>query len=402
MLLKLKGCEYIPLDNMPLINQFQKKFLHYEGVCVNPNKSCTISLVPMHKVRKTYKNYCWEKVRSLRPIEYFLGVVATMFNLTVIVTILCNRCLIKKTSMFLTAQLAFGDLLLAVFCLTIANGHGIMSDSGLRQWREHQCPYFRSLLILGQSIEAFTSLIMTIERYLVIVHCMRPNLRVTFKVARFLSAFVFMLSASVCFVVQYFDSPLIRDNYMCVLIQYFKVSKRILASQILMLVSVVIYLAVVGMYIHIYIFVRKSAQSAGIQRETALAKRISIIVFSNMLLYAVPNLSIVVFSAANTILPFDRAVDFILRNWLPPMCMITNACLNPFLFAFKNKEFLKYLKQFARMIIGRVCMVKSRSFGKHLNKEGLYAVSAGKPGQNSSQLTLTESVELSKYTITER
>ena len=257
--------------------------------------------------------------------------------------------------MFLTAQLAFGDLLLAVFSLAIANGHGIMSDSGLRQWREQQCPYFRSLLILGQTIEAFTSALLTLERYLVIVHCMRPNLRVTFRMAYFLSAFTCVFGASACFLIQYFDSPLIRDNYMCVLIQNFANVNRILASQILMLLFVAIYLAVVGMYFHIYIFVRKSAQSAGIQRETSLAKRISIIVFSNMLLYAVPNLSIVVFSV---MLLSDREINFILRLWLPPVCMITNACLNPFLFAFRNEQFLTSLKQVAKVIIPRACRVK--------------------------------------------
>ena len=137
-----------------------------------------------------------------------------VFNLVVIVTILCNRCFIKKTSMFLTAQLAFSDLLLAVFFLTIANGHGIMSDSG----QLRQCPYFRTLLILGQSIEAFTSALMTLERYLAIVCCMRPNLRITSKSACFICAFISIVSGLFCFVIEHFDNPIIRDNSMCVFI----------------------------------------------------------------------------------------------------------------------------------------------------------------------------------------
>ena len=394
ILMKPKGCQYIPSYNMPLIYQFQTRFVYFNGTCTNRNKSCTIALVPMHKVRKTYKDYCWEKGRSLRPVEYFLGVFALVFNLVVIGTIVCNRCLIKKTSMFLTAQLAFGDLLLAVFSLTIANGHGIMSDSGLRQWREQQCPYFRSLLILGQTIEAFTSALLTLERYLVIVHCMRPNLRVTFRMAYFLSAFTCVFGASACFLIQHFDSPLIRDNYMCVLIQKFRNVNRILVSQVLMLLFVAIYLAVIGMYVHIYIFVRKSAQSAGIQRETTLAKRISIIVFSNMLLYAVPNLSIVVFSAGEVTLLSDQENNFILRLWLPPVCMITNACLNPFLFAFRNEQFLTSLKQVTKVVVPRSCLIKILPIRKQLNKGGLYVVNGGEHGQNSSQVTLNESIEL--------
>jgi len=125
-----------------------------------------------------------------------------------------------------------------------------------------------------------------------------------------------------------------------------------------MLLFVAIYLAVVAMYIHIYIFVRRTAQNAGIQRETTLAKRISIIVFSNVLFYAFPNLSVVVFSAGDIRLLSDSAVDFVLRRWLPPMCLVTNACLNPFLFAFRNEEFLKCLQGIVRKVIPRACLVK--------------------------------------------
>ena len=140
-----------------------------------------------------------------------------------------------------------------------------------------------------------------------------------------------------------------------------------------MLLFVGIYLAVLGMYIHIY--VRESGQSKGIQRESTLAKRISIIVFSNMLFYAVPRFSIVVFSDCRVKLFSDRKLNFIMRIWLPPMCMIANACFNPFLFAFRNEQFLTSLRQVARMILLRVCLVNKLSFGKLLNKRGLYSIS---------------------------
>ena len=384
VLMKPKRCEFIPLYNMPLINQFQKKFLYFKGTCAE--KSSALNLVPMHKVRKAYKSYRLDKVKSLRPIEYFLGVVSMVFNFVVIVTILCSRLLIKKPSLFLTVQLAFGDLFLAVFSLTIANGHGFTSDSILRQWREYQCPYFRSLLILGQTIEALTSFVMTLERYLVIVHCMRPSRRITFRMACFLSFFICIFGLLSCLVIQHFDKPIIRDNYMCVLVQNFKKSNRILASQVLMLLFVAIYLAVVGMYIHIYIFVRRSAQRAGSQRETTLAKRISIIVLSNMFFYAAPNLVTVVVTAGDIRLVSDHADNFTLRIWLPPMCMITNACLNPFLFAFRNEEFLKALKKVVRRIFPRAFQVKNVPtipLANRRNKVGVSVINIGENGQTT-------------------
>lgn len=362
LLTKTKGCEFIPQYNMPKIDHFQKKYVYFNGTC--KDKSCPLNLVPMWIVRKSYKNFCYDKARSLRPIEYFLGVVAMVFNLLVIATILSSSSLIKKTSMFLTAHLAFGDLFLGLFSLTIAAGHGINTDSGIRQWRQHQCPYFRSLMIIGQTIEALTSVLMTVERYLAIVHCMRPNLRITPKVAGSLCVLIWLFCASSCFVIEYFDHVSTRDNYMCVLVQNFQTTKRFMATQVLMLLFVALYLAVVGLYLHIFISARKSARGAGIQRETSLAKRISIIVFSNMIFYAVPNLCIVIFTAANIRLVSDRAVNFILRVWLPPMCMIANACLNPFLFAFRNEVFLKHLKQRVENIISGLYLTKKASLPK--------------------------------------
>ncbi|XP_078352701.1 putative glycoprotein hormone G-protein coupled receptor [Oculina patagonica] len=392
LLLKPKGCEFIPSYNMPLIDQFQKKYLYFNGTC--DTKSCALSLVVMSKVRRVYRNHCWDKARTLRPIEYILGVVAMVFNLVVIVTILCSNTLIKKTSMFLTAHLAFGDLFLAVFSITIANGHGIMSDSGLRQWRQHECPYFRSLLIFGQTIEALTSVLMTIERYLVIVHCMRPNLRINLRLACVLCAFICIFGALSCFVIERFDHLSIRDNFMCVLVQDFRNTQRFMGTQVLMLLFVALYLAVLAMYIHIYIAARKSAKSAGMQRETSLAKRISVIVFSNMVFYAVPNLCIVVFAAANIKVTSDREVNFILTIWLPPICMITNACLNPFLFAFRNEAFLKSLKEVVRTIISRLLWGKRLLFSKVHHNGGMYVVNYYGQVQTSSQITLNESFEL--------
>lgn len=348
----------------------------------------------MSKVRRAYRNYCWDKGRSLRPIEYVLGVVAMVFNLAVIVTILGSSTLIKKTSMFLTAHLALGDLFLAVFSITIANGHGIMSDSGLRQWREHQCPYFRSLLIFGQTIEALTSVLMTIERYLVIVHCMRPNLRINLRVACILCAFICIFGALSCFVIERFDKLSIRDNFMCVLVQDFRSTQRFMGTQVLMLLFVGLYLAVVAMYIHIYIAARKSAKSAGMQRETSLAKRISVIVFSNMIFYAVPNLCVVLFTAADIRLVSDRAVNFVLRIWLPPVCMIANACLNPCLFAFRNEAFLKSLKQLPSAVISRLLWGTRHLFSKLCHKGGIYVVDYSGQAQAASQITLNESFEL--------
>ena len=178
---------------MPAIYQIQVKCLYYEGTYAE--KTCSINIIPIPNLRKRYsRNFCWGRVKSLRPIEYTPGVAAIVFNLTVITTILCNRHLITKASMYLTAQLAFGVLFLALFSLTIANGHGIMSDQDLYQWRNHQRPYFRSLLTIGQTFEFLTSAAMTLERYFVTLYWMRPNLRIILRHVYFLNIFTCILT----------------------------------------------------------------------------------------------------------------------------------------------------------------------------------------------------------------
>ena len=104
---------------------------------------------------------------------------------------------------------------------------------------------------------------------------------------------------------------------------------------------------------YIYNFASSGVKACS-QRETKLAQRISIIVLSNMFFYAAPNLASVVLTAGQC--PADNVI---LRIWLPPMCMVTNACINPFLFAFRNEEFLKALKNVVRRIFPRAFQVKN-------------------------------------------
>ena len=181
---------------------------------------------------------------------------------------------------------------------------------------------------------------------------------------------------------------------MCVLVQDFRNTQRFMGTQVLMLLFVGLYLAVVAMYIHIYIAARKSAKSAGMQRETSLAKRISVIVFSNMIFYAVPNLCVVLFTAADIRLVSDRAVNFVLRIWLPPVCMIANACLNPCLFAFRNEAFLKSLQQLQSTVTSRLFWGTRHLFSKLCHKGGIYVVDYSDQAQTSSQITLNETFDL--------
>ena len=54
LLTKTKGCEFIPLYNMPKIDHFQKKYLYFNGAC--EGKSCPLNLVPMWIVQSNLKN----------------------------------------------------------------------------------------------------------------------------------------------------------------------------------------------------------------------------------------------------------------------------------------------------------------------------------------------------------
>ena len=353
IVLPQRPCQYTPTQYLPMLDEYQERGVLLKGKC--GATQCDLMLTDVDPLRKIYKDKCWGTIRQVRGIEYTIGALTITVNLTVIAVILANKILRAKVSFLLVCHLALCDLLMGCFFIMIATGHAINHDPSFRRWRAQVCPYYRTVFVLSQTMGAATSALVTIERYLAIVHAMNPSLRVTPVIAAIFLACSWIFAATMATLIQVIDKKFVRDNAMCIMAQNIsnlvgKTNQKILYTHGLMICLVFLYLVTMGLYIHIYVVAKKAAESAGVRREGKLAKRVGLIVFSNLFFFVVPNSIIVLFT---TIARVDFSQDHPVLNsmlmmWFPPVCMGFNACLNPLLFAFRNEMFVRGLKALVR------------------------------------------------------
>ena len=349
IVLPQRACQYTPTQYLPMLDEYQERGVLLKGKC--GTTQCDLMLTDVDPLRKIYKDKCWGAIRQVRGIEYTIGFLAITLNITVITVILASKILRGKASFLAVGHLALCDVLMGCFIIMAATGHEIDHDPSFRRWRAEVCPFYRTVFVLSQTMGAATSALVTIERYLAIVHAMNHSLRVTPVIAAIFLACSWMFAATMATLIQVIDKQYVRDNAMCILVQDLVhlagTKQKILYTHGLVLALVSLYIVMMALYIHLYLVVKKTAQNAGVRREGKLAKRIGLIVFSNFIFFVVPNLIIVIFT---TLVPFDfssnHAIEiFIVKVWIPPVCMALNACINPFLFAFRNHMFVNSLKE---------------------------------------------------------
>jgi len=102
------------------------------------------------------------------------------------------------------------------------------------------------------------------------------------------------------------------------------------------------YLSTFILYIHIYIAAKRTAQTAGIKRESKLAKQIAILVFSNVFFFVLP----LVISAVVAVDPGNHDVVYDqLTHALPGLSVCLNSFFNPLLYALRVARFRNVLKE---------------------------------------------------------
>ncbi|XP_022795589.1 uncharacterized protein LOC111334161 [Stylophora pistillata] len=215
-------------------------------------------------------------------------------------------------------------------------------------WQDIYCSYFRFLFILAEVNGGLTSLLMTIERYVAIVFCMKPDIRLRYKAIRITLPLIWIAGVTAATLAQILDLRHdVKPGKMCLFYRNSDKVSSFFINEIVMLFLVFIYLLVVFFYLHIFIVVRRSARKAGARRESQLAKRICLIVLSSFVFFAAPNFTLAWFIINGGAVFEDGRMNRTLLWWLPPVCLVVNACLNPLIFAFKNDKFTSSLKTIA-------------------------------------------------------
>lgn len=256
----------------------------------------------------------------------------------------------------LIAHLSFCDFLTGIYAIGTASGHEVSPDfHDIRQYRESDalCGTFWVIFLLGQTLGVLTCVLVTIERFLATVYCMKPDLKLETRSVMVILPVFWVIALLIALPLQQIDLQKITINFMCVLLRDYSKKKGFFVSQGLMIAYLILYIIIVVLYVRIYLFVRKSSRQVSVKREGKLAKRIGLIVLTNFVCFALPNLSMLIFTTTGLYAPLDDIPNTIIRRWVPPMFLVLNATANPCFFAFGNKLFSSAVKGALRRFLIR-------------------------------------------------
>lgn len=295
-------------------------------------------------------------------IEYILGPLTIVMNLIIITTILTSKLLRKSPSFVLIGHLGIIDLLVGIYSIWVAhinisNIDGILEEIMLhgKQLQPSTGPIF----IAGQLISVSISLFLTLERYLAIIYCMTPSKLLSIKDTHILMLLAWGVAVTFA-ALPIFGVGGLHYNIerACTPLSYhhdFKSSGSSLILLASLITILVLYVVTLPLYVHIFIFVKKSSNHMGVKRELRLARKIALLVFTNFVFFAFPILLILMFSifAKFHSDPFDFDGDafkstmfkITIGQWLPVTCLSINSMLDPFLYAFRHTQFKREIRR---------------------------------------------------------
>lgn len=290
-------------------------------------------------------NRCWDKMNQSSTFLFVLATIAITLNLTVVIVTARSKVLRDNVAQFLVSNVAMGDMSMAFYLLLITATRASVTYKDMMDLLHTPFCYFVGFVsIMSQGISAFSSFVVSIERYLAVVYCMYPNIRIFPHVAKGCLAIVVFIS----FVFSILPFTVLRSLYVpdshCTPISE-PTSSAIEYMTIPGGLVMIAYFSTLPMYVHMYISVRSSSQMVGIQREGKVARKIALIVLSNMAFFLLPLLllTFVNYTALGDIFTIIEKGIF----WKTFMyySFAMNACLNPILFAFRNEKFRQELKR---------------------------------------------------------
>ena len=236
----------------------------------------------------------------------------------------------------------------SVYSVAIATVYQIVPVNEIESKRVSICPSLGFIATLSLSSMVLISLAVTIERYLAVIFCMKLHIRLRIKHAYYCLLFTWLIALSMA-VWSAVDTNIYStkgyETYICLSIQSVLETKYLAYTITSIIISAIGYLPTIPLYVHIFLVVRMSGSQFGIKREAILARRIFLLVGSNLLFMAVPMCLSHVAIATGEMGDFSEKSKFIVVTSTKVICMSTNALLNPILYGFRNDHFGKALKK---------------------------------------------------------
>ena len=355
LLMKRQSCWYqkMTFRNVDYWEVIQKHGFNFH--CETVQLDDILELLPKSQwyyLKTSIKTYCWSTIQRIHILTLTEGICAMVCNLIVIMTTIRSRVLRESVAHVLVANIAVGDLLVSLYMVIITSTRQMLHST---EYHDLYLPYYCRIVgfffLIGQFSSPFMSFIMTLERYLAVVYCMRPHIRITSRMTYVAMAIVWGLALSLA--VSFMTSPQfsVKTDTMCV--PYVNIDNQ----QVLNYVGgigVALFVAAMALYAHMYVDFQKTNQkTVQLQRENRLARRIAIIMFTNILFFILPMVfSLILYSFNNFRNTMDGNISL---KTFGMICLGMNSCCNPILFSFRNETFCNELRRLTGFRNNRVC-----------------------------------------------
>lgn len=318
-----------------------------------------------HEVTYPYFKELNDLPKKLFYFQYLLGFLLVCINMVIVVVVLHTRSLRTSASFILICSMALSDTLIGMYTIGIAifNPFTAVTVTPIEMMQNDNsaCPYLGFVFTTGQTTTVLTSLVLTIERYLAIVHCDKPAMRMTAKFTLLLSLAIWLVGALFALLPSFGVKEMQYHKWFQCTMPFHKSPGTLEdTSTITLLIAVgfvLIYLASIALYFRIFMFVRAARAnfSVGVQREARLAKRIAVVVGTNLFFFVVPTVLFLVYVYRFTSILMDVTESlasfqgFIIAcSWLPVTLLGINSLLNPILYAFRHQRFKKEIRRLSQ------------------------------------------------------
>lgn len=313
---------------------------NFSSQCLYDNKNCYKSEIQSSKVHQ-----CWDTDNDVMNLIYLFGSFDILLNVIVVVITLSVRCLRENVTMMFITNLAVGDVLIGVYgiCITISR-RALLYSEFESKFSKSFCPVIGFIWVLGAFLTVVTSVLLTYERYVVILYGLVPNKRIDCRKA-FTYVVVSWILAIIAATLPVVGIGSYTTNTFCVPIQPSRAVPSTFAYSVgITLLGVLLYLSTIPLYICIFLYARKSGNQLGIRRDSVLARRIAVLVFSNMAFFFLPTIIGLLWQLTPVLNNLSINTRSILVGPTAVVLYAVNSFVNPLLYAYRNNRFKQVLR----------------------------------------------------------
>ena len=292
------------------------------------------------------RNRCLETGGPILIACIVIGFAAIVANLVVLVVILKADKLRRKPSMMLVCSLAVSDTIVASYAVALGCIYQLIDQENFQSRLDDVCPYLGFLAVSGLALTAFSSLLITTQRYLVVVHSMKHHLHMRVKSTM---GCVAMTTAAALLLATwaYLTPRVFQGRETCIPVYGPETRMSFGFGLTNMIICALFYVLTFGLYAKIYITAKKSAENLGIRgRKALLLKKIGLIVVTNFVLGLSPFLIV---SIGISVVSHGRhnyhEAWVVLGLYVPILCTSVNALVDPMIYAYRNAQFKRAVTQ---------------------------------------------------------